>query len=176
MSDQAQASSQSIALEERVDPGDAIRGLVETYTAEWITEHSPEKIREFVWAKLDSCLEATMTSGMGFSRSFGRWEVDHCNGRESAVSQYMRSQAADAVQGWLNKQTKKLKLPTKQLQGALAREFDEQFKRALRDKVQQQATKAADDIFDQVIQQVLGKVQNAKLNSDPFEKKGQSRW
>lgn len=45
---------------------------------------------------------------LGLDDRWGRWEVDHCNGRNSLITQYLADGAEKAIQQWVNDAVKEV--------------------------------------------------------------------
>ena len=71
----------------------------------WISLHR-EKLKDDVSRRLDSRLEELISKYMGFNNHWGKWELDHCNGRqgESAAGDFIKKEVATTCQEWLKKQ------------------------------------------------------------------------
>ena len=39
---------------------------------------------------------------LGIDNRWGKWEVDHCNGRESPITKLLAEQSKDVIRGWVN--------------------------------------------------------------------------
>jgi hypothetical protein len=39
---------------------------------------------------------------LGIDNRWGKWEVDHCNGRESPITKLLAEQSQDVIRGWVN--------------------------------------------------------------------------
>lgn len=39
---------------------------------------------------------------LGLEDKWGKWEVDHCNGRESPITQYLADGAKETIKAWVN--------------------------------------------------------------------------
>jgi hypothetical protein len=39
---------------------------------------------------------------LGLDNRWGKWEVDHCNGRESPITKYLAAEAKETIRGWVN--------------------------------------------------------------------------
>lgn len=68
----------------------------------WKEENTPEKIKENVFNKLNKNKEEILLKVMGFNKNWGRWELDHCNGRsgESYIGDYLRQVQQKALEEW----------------------------------------------------------------------------
>jgi hypothetical protein len=65
----------------------------------WKANYTPEKIHAKVTEQLDTNAEQMVLKLLGFDNRWGKWEVDHCNGRagNSAIGDYMMQQHSIAI-------------------------------------------------------------------------------
>lgn len=45
---------------------------------------------------------------LGLDNRWGKWEVDHCNGRTSPVTEYLASEGRDLIKAWVNEAVKEV--------------------------------------------------------------------
>jgi hypothetical protein len=45
---------------------------------------------------------------LGLDNRWGKWEVDHCNGRESPITDYIASEGREMVKAWVNEAIKEV--------------------------------------------------------------------
>lgn len=45
---------------------------------------------------------------LGLDNRWGKWEVDHCNGRTSPITEYLASEGRDLVKAWVNEAVKEV--------------------------------------------------------------------
>lgn len=118
---------------------------------EWLREQAPN-VKDNVLRILDQRQTEIVAKLMGFSSSWGKWEVDHCNGRsgESAAGDWLKSQAGEAVNAWLTAQAGKLpKLPEKAI-SSLRNEYKKTLEYELRQRLRERAILDAKDIAQKV--------------------------
>ena len=118
---------------------------------EWLKEQAPN-VKDNVLRILDQRQTEIVAKLMGFSTSWGRWEVDHCNGRagESAAGDWLREQAGEAVNAWLAEQAGKLpKLPEKAI-SSLRNEYTKTLEYELRQLLRNKAISDAKEIVQKV--------------------------
>lgn len=122
-------------------------GIIDTYVNAieiWKKNNPPEKIEQAVQAMLDKESQQLTVKLLGFDNRWGKWEIDHCNGRagESAAGDYLRKTQQQAIQDWFSK----MKMP--QMSAALKKEmnafavekYTKGLKEAITAAVQQQIT------------------------------------
>lgn len=115
----------------------------------------PESLTREIIAQLNEERREIVLKLLGFDDSWGKLEVDHCNGRdrESIVGKYLHGQARVAVQTWMDKHLLvalekhiKGKFSDPKVISASVKAFDEYFKRALDNCLRSHAADAAADI------------------------------
>lgn len=45
---------------------------------------------------------------LGLDNRWNKWEVDHCNGRQSPISEYINKEGKDLVRDWINQAVKEV--------------------------------------------------------------------
>lgn len=118
----------------------------------WKDKNKEDDITKKVHKLLDNNSDEITLKLLGFNNSWGKWELDHCNGRsgESAAGDYLRKVQKHAIEDWL----KQVKLPvlnetlSTQMQKHLKGEYDRHLKQYLSDYAQTQANKDAKEIID----------------------------
>lgn len=90
----------------------------------WLTE---QDIGFRVRQTLDSKVQEIVARLLGFESKWGRWEVDHCNGRsgESAAGDYVRKTCADEVRKLFDDLAGKLPPLPRQARDSLVRNYHE---------------------------------------------------
>lgn len=84
-------------------PVDSILPHIAAAVAEWKATNTEEKIKETVISLLNKESKQLVLKLLGFNESWGKWEVDHCNGRggQSAAGDYLTKVQQEAIQEWL---------------------------------------------------------------------------
>lgn len=115
----------------------------------------PESLTREIIAQLNEERREIVLKLLGFNDSWGKLEVDRCNGRdrESIVGKYLYGQARAAVQAWMDNHLLvalekhiKGKFSDPKVISASVKAFDEYFKYALNDRLRSYAEDAAADI------------------------------
>lgn len=115
----------------------------------------PESLTKEIIAQLNEERREIVVKLLGFNDSWGKLEVDRCNGRdrESIVGKYLHGQARAAVQTWMDNHLLvalekhiKGKFSDPKVISASVKAFDGYFKRALEDRLRSLAAVAAADI------------------------------
>lgn len=69
---------------------------------------------------------------LGLDSRYREWEVDHCNGRESLITQYLAEQSKETIRAWVNEAVQEVlttELKSKIMtaaKGALKKEIEQQ--------------------------------------------------
>lgn len=130
---------------EAVKPIDEVLPFITRAVADWKLKNNEELITKRVTEQLDkSSAEITMKL-LGFNESWGKWDLDHCNGRggESAAGDYLRKVQQAAIQKWL--ETVQLpEIPSK-LKAATVAEYKSEYQNALRQALYRLAMKQAEE-------------------------------
>lgn len=71
---------------------------------------------------------------LGLDNRWGKWEVDHCNGRESPITKYLTAQAANVIAAWVNDAVKEVL--TTEMQAKIMRDAKGAIRKELNDLVQ----------------------------------------
>jgi len=136
-----------------------IKQWAEEAREEWLKEHSDkEKVKHVVFDRLDTDLVSIVAKLLGFDDHWGRWEVDHCNGRggQSAAGDFIKQMAGEAVTEWLLKQAKKLpKLPPTTIK-ALRKDYRTTYERELREKLHRLAGQQAGEDAERIFKEITG--------------------
>lgn len=114
-----------------------------------------ESLTREIIAQLNEERREIVVKLLGFNDSWGKLEVDHCNGRdhESIVGKYLHRQAQAAVQEWMDKHLLvalekhiKGKFSDPKVVSASVKAFDTYFTRELEDCLRSHAADAAAEI------------------------------
>lgn len=136
------------------NPLNAMLPVIASAVEQWRTKHTPEQLESRVTTLLNSKSDEIVAKMLGFNYSYGRWELDHCNGRSgnSAAGDYMRQCHKDAIEKWLAKVTMPVlpKVINQQLRKSLQAEFNRSLEKALCDKVVAYANEEASRMFKEL--------------------------
>jgi hypothetical protein len=84
-------------------------------------------------------IEDIVGASLGFEFRWGRAEIDHCNGRKTAIANQIGELALKKINAhfdnWIEKAVGKKALP-KGWDGGIRKEYDERMQRSLKDKMQ----------------------------------------
>lgn len=137
------------------NPIDQVLPAIAQAVAEWQTKNTEEVIKATVKRKLDQASEEITLKLLGFNNSWGKWELDHCNGRagESAAGDFIKKVQQEAIQEWLTS----VMLPkvTPQLASKLKAEAQREYADTLLSKVRQLARNKADADASNLINKII---------------------
>ena len=107
---------------------------------EWKHSQDPIKIKKRVTDLLEKNLEQGIITLLGFDYRWGKWEVDHCNGRsgESSVGDYMKQQHSVAIKEFFDSlDIKTLITPTlrNKLSAVVKKEMEWRLEGMVRDRI-----------------------------------------
>jgi hypothetical protein len=93
-----------------------------------------------------------------------KWEVDHCNGRTSAITELMTSKVrAMFAQSFDAMIQPEIDAMTKPLKAAALKEFKDTFTYQVKNQMREQATKAAAEFLEQVMKKEVTKFQRKAI-------------
>lgn len=145
-----------MAIETTIEkPVDSILPHIATAVAEWKAANTEEKIKETVINLLEKESKQIVLKLLGFSESWGKWEVDHCNGRggQSAAGDFLTRVQQGAIQEWL----KTVAMPTMNratkagMQKSAQSEYTYNLKRLVREYAAAQAATDAKEVIKQLV-------------------------
>jgi cobalamin biosynthesis Mg chelatase CobN len=93
-----------------------------------------------------------MAKMMGFNNHWGRWEVDHCNGRRSVISDVIEDKTRAVVTDWINENltadlTKKI---LDKQRAELVKDFTEGVHRGARSQLYRLTEELGQNIADEI--------------------------
>jgi len=114
--------------------------------------NTSSKLQKSVETKLNDLVYKLI----GFSDSWGKWEIDHCNGRMSDVASFIstkvRNQIVEELDKGINFISDKDKV---ELQIAMRKEFLSLYKDSLKRTMQREAQQLADKHADEIIKEMV---------------------
>lgn len=86
-----------------VNPVDGVLEAIALAVAQWKEKNTEETIKKKVVDLLNKNSEEITLKLLGFNNRYGKWELDHCNGRSgtSAAGDYLTTMQQTAIQEWL---------------------------------------------------------------------------
>lgn len=136
---------------------EAIKGWQEKNTAKQITQE--------VHNKLNKNKEEILLKLMGFENRWGKWEIDHCNGRNgnSPIGDRLNSIHSQALENWLN--TIELPEPNPELINAVNGKFLRDLEYYLKQEAKLKAENLAREIVDKMSSDLLAETQTKLDNA-----------
>lgn len=110
-------------------------------------------------------LKANVLKIAGFDDHWGHgWEVDHCNSRQSMMTDYISRK----VQQMITQEADKLLQPEieallKPAKKALAKDFEDNFKREVRNQIREAAAKSAAGFVKDIVSKSMNKFQKVAI-------------
>jgi hypothetical protein len=166
----------------KVGAVEAVHIAAEAATQKWLKDYSGTCIEDRVKEMLDKSVDELIIKTIGFSNDWGKWEVDHCNGRagESMVGDWMRGQVKDKVEAWLEEITGKFPTAVPAgIKASMKKEYMEQMTYQLRDMIRDRATKDAEEVLEQLMGDGLIRktaLETLKLDPKDLKESGPDRW
>lgn len=154
---------------------DEIPSTIKKAIKAWQKQNSAKSITEEVHAKLNKNKEEVLLKLMGFDNHWGRWEVDHCNGRNgnSPIGDKLKNIHNAAIEEWLHK----ISLPEpppeliESIQKKYLNELEYCLKRTTVDIAKSTSSKLVDTITKDIIDKAQTKLENT-LKTEKFLKEG----
>lgn len=84
---------------------DSLLPIITNAVLDWKAAHTEEQITKRVQQLLNQNSQEIVLKLLGFDNKYGgKWEVDHCNGRDgnSAAGDYLRKVQQKAIQDWFD--------------------------------------------------------------------------
>lgn len=90
-------------MDKPINVVDQLLPLIAEAVEDWRKNNSTANLKERVKKLLDNNSQEVTLKLLGFKNNWGRWELDHCNGRsgESAAGDFIRNTQSEAVNEWL---------------------------------------------------------------------------
>lgn len=123
--------------------------------ARWKEDNSATTLAYKVRKQLDEKQETIICQLLGFKESWGKWEVDHCNGRSgnSAAGDYLREVRKEAIKEWFES-VQLPNMPASTVK-SLKSEYLRTLEYAVKESLSRIARQKADAIANEMIEQCL---------------------
>lgn len=131
-------------------------------------ENDVHKLADEAYAELQQSFKNTLKANVlkivGFDDKWGKWEIDHCNGRASVLTEYM----SHKIQTMFRTEIDALMQPEieqmlKPLKKQMIAEFKSEFIREVRSEIRQSAQKAASSFLSDVMSKQVQKFQKQAI-------------
>jgi hypothetical protein len=141
---------------------DKIKAEAEQTVVGWLEK---ESIPSRVTRALDGRVVEIASKLMGFTDHYGKWEVDHCNGRSgnSAVGDYLREKCGAAAKEWIDQLADKLPPLPKSARKSLVESYHQRLIREVRAILENQAREDAVELASKIIREASGVEEVAKI-------------
>ncbi len=96
-----QSVSERTAAEAKGDVVSKARQTLAEKTSEALANYTPEKLIATTMAQMRKDADEIVAKMLGMNNSWGGWEVDHCNGRMSNITNYVNKAAGAEVDAFL---------------------------------------------------------------------------
>ena len=141
--------------ENTASPVDALIADISIAMNEWSTEQAAT-IKQKVHARLDKHRDEVLMKLMGFSTDhWGKWEIDHCNGRSggSPIGDFLKESQDQIIREWLGR----IKMPTMTpaFKKAIEKELLDSYKNEIRRQVYSMAREKAEKDLKQLLDTTL---------------------
>lgn len=127
----------------------------------------PEKFVEGILVEVEKDRREILMKMLGMDDHWGRWEIDHCNGRteKSMLGQYIYQNTAPLFQEWMEKtirpliEEEKLKL-TASMKDAIRKEVKEIMTRQVQHGLYEIAAREANEIVAEIAKEEAEKIRD----------------
>jgi hypothetical protein len=126
---------------------------------EYINTHSESTLKKKIIGELDSHVKKILYGTMGFSINYGSPAVDHCNGREPAITRWVKEQSEGIVKEWFSNLPETTFKLTTEMEDALVKEYRQSFMRTASRKVREAADLAARNIVREMALDAINPLQ-----------------
>ena len=120
-----------------------------------------EGIQREIISELTRERRALALKMLGFDDRCGKLEVDHCNGRTSVASEFIKSQVGPAVKRWADEclrpmleERGRAKLHDAAVMKAIMKDFDHRFQYAARQQMEHLAAEAGEEFATALANQI----------------------
>ena len=135
---------------------------------EKLLENDINKLANEVYSDIKDDFKTNLTTNtlkiVGFDNRYNRWEVDHCNGRSSDLTEYMSHKVKlmfhEEYDKMLQPEIAKMLIPLKE---QVLKEFKECFTNELRRNMRQSAQEAAKEFLHDAMKNQVEKFQDKVL-------------
>lgn len=121
------------------------------FTEQWIAQQTPDVLKAKLKRELNSVLCEVLAQMLGFEHRYGRWEIDHCNGRMSHMTKLLTDNAREAVSAYLKDAVKVLPPLTTTQKGAIKKAYSDQVQYELQDRAKYLGRNNAEALWRTVV-------------------------
>lgn len=141
-----------MVAKKKVQPIEELRVAYDAALREEI-EHKLPRLADTVDAIIEEGAREIIFAALGITKRYGEWEVDHCNGRKTAIANELGERARAHIKENFPAVLAEFAKPPKNIVTAVRKEFAEQYEyhltRVIRDLAQRAATEHAEELIEQ---------------------------
>lgn len=123
--------------------------------------------KEKIIREIENIIRDSIPSLLGLTHSFGRWEIDRCNGRKSILTDMINNKAQEIAQKEINK-IKDIKLNTEQIK-AIEKDYTDNLIEKIERNLREESYKEADRIVQKLVERKATEI-ISKINESLFKK------
>lgn len=97
--------------------------IVKKSIEDWQVSNTEAKIKRQVKKLLDKGRDEIIVKMAGFDNHWGKWEVDHCNARQSQVNDYIKKIAQEGIREWIKDNLQNLPEMSEEMVAALLKDY-----------------------------------------------------
>ena len=150
----------------KLDPGQLVQEIREKAYAALASQISKMDVSAFtrkVIEDLDKQRSAVVWQLLGLDDQWGKWEVDHCNGRDSKITQYLAAEADAAVREWVNGAVMDaLKVEGDKIRakarGAIRQEVSRRLERLMREEISRQVESRVKTTVTELVKETMDEI------------------
>lgn len=146
------------AVRTRQEALDTFRAQVEESIANNLNLLDPNAVLRDIVADINKSKNEVVWALLGMSNRWGKWEVDHCNGRTSEVSQWIAGQVKDEFDKFMLETTREVlaevqAITRNQLKKAFKAEIEAAIAYGIRNHVSEAVSNELNSIYGEVLQE-----------------------
>lgn len=135
-----------------------VQRIAEDEVSKYCDKLTESAVRKIVRDRLNQQVNETVLKVIGFENRWGKWEVDHCNGRMSALSELVKNVAQSEFQTWFKENMGRGPKLTTEQRKAIVCEFDEAVLRAAREAAKRKAADLGSKALNNALAGAVGPV------------------
>jgi hypothetical protein len=123
--------------------------------AKQVNEYDGKQLAKYIVDTLNKDRHAVIWKLLGMDDKWGKWEVDHCNGRESPITRMMAQAVEEEVKQWLVEAIREVVDANRpKLKAEFRSAFKKDFQEKARWYTRDYANKAAMEVIHEIRQEV----------------------
>lgn len=146
------------AIERALDGPQIQKTIQETARKTLDSKLDPVALADRIEKKMNKCWEDLALKMLGMDNRWGgKWEVDHCNGRQHSIGDMLKQRANEAVSEFLKRAGDAL--PSIEIEGSLAeamvKEYNDQVKRRMKEVLRDRAAQDVEDFVNAKLEHAI---------------------